>query len=1209
MKRNMTRRKLNTIFLFVIFFTFSFISIGYSALQQELTISGDIAFEHYEPTLYDVLKREAKHNGLAREYTGEHQDSMAGVGTQKIYHWYADNDTDGTAIQDKNNVVFANHCWQMIRTTDTGGVKMIYNGEAVDNQCLNTRGTHVGYASRTSQNLASNYWYGTDYTYDSTNQVFSIAGTTEQATWSEVNASGLIGKYTCKQTTEAGTCATLYLIESYYNTTSAYVIPLNSNSNYSQFGTLQFNASPKSPSYVGYMHNIAYPSQQMYMKNYEYVLVDSSLSTTYWYAHDVMWSNSSYKLVSPYQVNATTDYPNLVGEYTFKNTAQTYLSTVAFYIVAVDNTTMYYMSLANSGDHTFEYFNYTYTYGDSFTDNGNGTYTINNPATIQRKDWYTNYSDVGAGKYVCKNAVNDTCGDLWYTTGTSKTIMTYIKVANNYKYAKGFTWDGSKYVLDNDTSINFWNIKDSTNKTSINNAHYTCWNTTGECESISYIYYIDDTTPYYINITNGKSVEDAVNEMLYDDNVNTTNSTMKSGVDAWYKHYLLEDYDDYIEDTIFCNNRSMRNADTNAWNPNGGSLSTYMYFKEQNATSDLSCTNTTDRFSTTNPSATLTYKVGLMSSPEANILNNKNALKTEQYYWIASPQSFNGNGAYGRYVYKNGGMNAYYITSTYGVRPAISLNPGTEYYAGDGSMANPYIVSDYIHNTKFSESAISGGTKNVTITFPSGCGSTLTCTYKKDNGSDVTVTTSSVVVPFTSAGGLTTAVTKPNGTSLTNSHIVKFNALYVSSSGNDTTGNGSISNPYATLIKAYNMAENTATIYAMNNLTVTDTTTFDKNKNITLTSCTKSADTCPTSNANSVIRGNSFKNKMINLKRGSLALNTIKIDGNNVNATESMIYSKGSLYLNSGANLTKGISSNNGGAVYNDGGTLTVNGATVTSNSADKGGGIYSSGGSMTISSGTISSNAAEENGGGVYALGTVEISGGTISNNTSQVFAGGFLCGGTCTMNGGTITGNTAVTDHGGGLRVEGTLNVIDGTVINNSAPTCTVTNNISVKENVGASFYDSKAEHTHDHSIFYVASALNNNYVLDLSHSEIHGNILIYQNESHNNQKWKTLPAKIENGVVYYAMENLIRNAQDQSQVMAVISDSTVPEYIIGWEFDDYPGRYYRLVKANSPYYYIKNRDLCVSVENGTASNEQRIKTETCNSSTAQKWKFVVS
>ena len=33
---------------------------------------------------------------------------------------------------DNNNVVFGDYCWQIVRTTDTGGIKMIYNGEAKD---------------------------------------------------------------------------------------------------------------------------------------------------------------------------------------------------------------------------------------------------------------------------------------------------------------------------------------------------------------------------------------------------------------------------------------------------------------------------------------------------------------------------------------------------------------------------------------------------------------------------------------------------------------------------------------------------------------------------------------------------------------------------------------------------------------------------------------------------------------------------------------------------------------------------------------------------------------------------------------------------------------------------------------------------------------------------------------------------------------------
>ena len=60
---------------------------------------------------------------------------------------------------------------------------------------------------------------------------------------------------------------------------------------------------------------------------------------------------------------------------------------------------------------------------------------------------------------------------------------------------------------------------------------------------------------------------------------------------------------------------------------------------------------------------------------------------------------------------------------------------------------------------RFSEEAGANNSKNVTITFPSGCGSDLTCKYKKDNGSYVTVTSSSATVNFTESGVLAATVT------------------------------------------------------------------------------------------------------------------------------------------------------------------------------------------------------------------------------------------------------------------------------------------------------------------------------------------------------------------------------------------------------------------------------------------------------------------
>ena len=102
------RRKLHTRKIFLlnsILVVFMFLGIGYSLLSTELTIDESTKVtEYFEPTLYNVLYKEAKKNGLAKEYTGSHQDSMnASLSTEKIYHWYAKNSTEGTAILDKNN--------------------------------------------------------------------------------------------------------------------------------------------------------------------------------------------------------------------------------------------------------------------------------------------------------------------------------------------------------------------------------------------------------------------------------------------------------------------------------------------------------------------------------------------------------------------------------------------------------------------------------------------------------------------------------------------------------------------------------------------------------------------------------------------------------------------------------------------------------------------------------------------------------------------------------------------------------------------------------------------------------------------------------------------------------------------------------------------------------------------------------------------------
>ena len=60
-------------------------------------------------------------------------------------------------------------------------------------------------------------------------------------------------------------------------------------------------------------------------------------------------------------------------------------------------------------------------------------------------------------------------------------------------------------------------------------------------------------------------------------------------------------------------------------------------------------------------------------------------------------------------------------------------------------------------------------------------------------------------------------------------------AVYVSSSGNDGTGDGSADKPYATLAKAVDVAKDGATIYVMSDLNMTSCARF-YNKSLTITS-------------------------------------------------------------------------------------------------------------------------------------------------------------------------------------------------------------------------------------------------------------------------------------------------------------------------------------------------------------------------------------
>ena len=259
---------------------------------------------------------------------------------------------------------------------------------------------------------------------------------------------------------------------------------------------------------------------------------------------------------------------------------------------------------------------------------------------------------------------------------------------SNIVFGNSFTYANGTYTLTDTMTVATW----SSGYNTINNNHYTCMTTGTTCSSIYYVYYTNSSYAYYITLTGGKSVNDALNEMLYADDVNTKDSTIKAYIDSWYVSNLAS-YEDKLEDTVFCNDRQMSNESSNGWNPNGGSTSTSLQFKNYNSVTSLVCANETDRFSVSNTKAKLKNPIGLLSAPELRLASygSSHYFNNGQYVWLGSPNFFSNFSAFVREV-DSGGWSSLGVYSAGGVRPAVSIQPGTEYVSGDGSYTSPFVI-------------------------------------------------------------------------------------------------------------------------------------------------------------------------------------------------------------------------------------------------------------------------------------------------------------------------------------------------------------------------------------------------------------------------------------------------------------------------------------------------------------------------------------
>ena len=105
---------------------------GTSSNNPNLTTEADIE----KASLYDIVKNAADTTTTIDFSQTSAQDNNNGIymttdteGNVPVYYYRGNVD---------NRLIFANFCWRIIRTTETGGVKLIYDGVPSNGQCNNT---------------------------------------------------------------------------------------------------------------------------------------------------------------------------------------------------------------------------------------------------------------------------------------------------------------------------------------------------------------------------------------------------------------------------------------------------------------------------------------------------------------------------------------------------------------------------------------------------------------------------------------------------------------------------------------------------------------------------------------------------------------------------------------------------------------------------------------------------------------------------------------------------------------------------------------------------------------------------------------------------------------------------------------------------------------------------------------------------------------
>ncbi len=656
-------RNKNMMILVVIFIVTLTSSIGYSALQSNLKVTADLnVLKDYIPdgTLYDMMHHISEMDNSSSKYVNspsgvdfsEISSNTNGKGVYELHitkddkypiHYYR-GDVD-------NNVIFANFCWKIIRTTETGGIKLIYNGEPSDDGKCDNMGaaTEIGTSAYNSDYDDAKY---VGYKYDNDEVDSTIKKKIDK--WYEENIEGKYSNY----------------LED--------TIFCNDRSISSQSESSIFYESR----YRNYEHNI--PSLECSREEDKFTIANKKLN----YAIGLITVDEVAYAGGVYGSDNNTYYL-YTNQYYWTMSPDSFIGSDAF-IWCISSTG--YLSRSNvyggNGIRPVVSLKHETKYSS-----GNGSKDTPFLITPITKSLYSvikskSVLDNIKSEYVesetgidFSQISSDTNGKGIYelhTTASDKYPVYYYRgdVTDNNIIFADFCWKIIRTTSSGGVKIIYNGSPTSDNK---------CTNTTGTSTQIGTSAYNEDDDAKYVGYK-------------YDND--EVDSTIKEKIESWYKTNIDEkkdasgkSYTTYIEDLEFCNDRSSRVTVSDIFY---GSYDRNYY--NGNRKPSLVCPQDEDKFTVANKK--LTYPVGLITNDETayaggvwGIENTTYYLYTNRWYWTMSPCYFNiEKGTFMWYVAPLGGFFDGFVGETFGERPVVSLTSATQ-VIGIGTSDDPYILA------------------------------------------------------------------------------------------------------------------------------------------------------------------------------------------------------------------------------------------------------------------------------------------------------------------------------------------------------------------------------------------------------------------------------------------------------------------------------------------------------------------------------------